>query len=186
MRARPLLAVTCLAPALVAGGCGGDDEPRAARALERVELAVTAPTETVVVRNDAVVVEGTVSPARAQVLVVGEPAEVTGGRFSASAPLEPGSNVIDVIATASGREPAMTAIRVTREVSVTVPDLEDLGVDEVESALGDVGLRAAIEEDREFFDEFLPEDPSVCAQDPEPGTEVRRGSTVHVIVSKSC
>jgi hypothetical protein len=186
MRARPLIAVTCLAPALLGGGCGGDGDPQASKAPARVELVVSAPTDLVTVRDDVVTVEGTVAPARAEVLVLGEAAEVTGGRFTASVPLEPGSNVIDVIATARGREPAMTAVRVTREVPVAVPDLGGLNSDEVEERLGDLGLEAEIDEEGDFLDEFLPQEPTVCTQDPEPGAEVRRGSTVHVIVSKTC
>jgi glutamate-1-semialdehyde 2,1-aminomutase len=58
--------------------------------------------------------------------------------------------------------------------------------DEVERALGDVGLRADIEEDNDLIDEILGGEPQVCAQDPEAGTQVRRGTTVHVVVSKGC
>ena len=34
--------------------------------------------------------------------------------------------------------------------------------------------------------DLLPGDPAVCEQDPSPGTQVRRGTSVHVVVSKSC
>jgi beta-lactam-binding protein with PASTA domain len=37
-----------------------------------------------------------------------------------------------------------------------------------------------------LIEELLPGEPAVCEQDPEPGTEVRRGTTVRVEVSKSC
>lgn len=168
------------------GGCGGDGEPRASRAPAPVQLVVSVPSDMAVVRDDSVAVQGTVTPARAEVQVLGRAAEVTGGRFTASVPLEPGANVIDVIATARGRETAMTALRVTREVPVTVPNLAGLDADEVESELRDVGLRADIDEEGDFIDEFLPQDPTACSQDPEPGAQVRRGTTVHVVVSKTC
>jgi hypothetical protein len=182
---RPLLIATCLVP-LVIGGCGGDDDPRASRTQPPVELVVESPVDMDVVREEQVTVQGTVAPARADVQVLGRAAEVTGGRFTITVPVEPGANVIDVIATARGREPAMTAFRVTREVPVEVPDLDGLDADEVERALGDVGLRADVEEENDFLDDILGGEPQVCVQDPEPGTQVRRGTTVHVIVSKGC
>jgi hypothetical protein len=182
---RPLLIATCLVP-LVMVGCGGDDDPRASRTLPSVELVVESPVDMDVVREEQVTVQGTVVPARADVQVLGRAAEVTGGRFTITVPLEPGANVIDVIASARGREPAMTAFRVTREVPVEVPDLHGLDADQVESALGDVGLRANIEEENDLLDDILGGEPQVCTQDPEPGTQVRRGTTVHVIVSKGC
>jgi Glucodextranase, domain B/PASTA domain len=187
MRALPLLAAACLATALVVEGCGGDDEPRAARAQAPVQLDVSAPGDTATVREEQVAVQGTVSPARASVRVLGQAAEVTGGRFTATVPLEEGANVIDVIATAAGRAPAMTAIRVTREVPVEVPDLSGMTVGEAEEQLRDVGLELDAEEDGGgFLDDLLPGDATACMQRPEPGAEVRRGSTIRAVFSKGC
>ena len=125
-------------------------------------------------------------PAGAQVRVMGERADVSGGTFRAKVGLEPGPNVIDVIATARGRGTAMTAFRVTRELPVEVPDLDGLQVQEVEDKLSEAGLRAQVDERGGLIEELLPGEPAVCEQDPEPGTEVRRGTTVRVEVSKSC
>jgi Glucodextranase, domain B/PASTA domain len=187
MRALPLLAAACVATALVVVGCGGEDEPRAARAQPPVRLAVNAPADLATVREGRVAVQGTVSPARAAVQVLGRAADVTGGSFSATVPVEEGANVIDVIATAAGRAPAMTAIRVTREVRVEVPDLGGMQVEDAQEKLDEIGLTLeADEEGGGLLDELLPGEPTVCVQQPEPGAEVRRGSTVHVVVSETC
>ena len=138
-------------------------------------------------RSESVEVQGTVVPASAAVLVLGQRAPVSGGgTFKAKVALEPGANVIDVMATAQGRGPAMTAFRVTREVPVVVPDLDGKTVDEVKSTLGGLGLEAEVEEGGGLLEQVLPGEPAVCTQDPEPGAQVRRGARVHVIVSKSC
>jgi Glucodextranase, domain B/PASTA domain len=185
MRARALLIVAFLAAA-AAAGCGGDDNERAQRALVPVELDISAPADMAVVQSEAVEVRGTVEPAGANVRVLGEPADVSGGTFSAQVPLDPGANVIDVIATARGRGAAMTAFRVTRELPVEVPDLDGLEVPELQERLSDAGLRAEVDERGGLFEELLPGEPVVCEQDPEPGTEVRRGTTVRVEVSRGC
>lgn len=186
MRPRPLVVASCLAAALVAEGCGGD-EPRAAPRLEPVRLEVSVPQDAAIARSDAIDVRGTVEPAGAAVRVLGKVAHVSGGgSFVASVPLRPGANVIDVIATARGREPSMTALRVTREVLVEVPDLGGMNVEELQARLDEAGLKAEVEEGGGLFDELLPGEPEVCEQRPEAGSEVRHGSTVEVFVSKSC
>ena len=183
---RPVLVFACLAAAALTG-CGGDDQPRAQKPAAPVDLTVTTPADMETVRSETVEVKGTVEPAGAAVLVVGQKAPVSGGgSFTATVPLEPGANVIDVIATAAGRAPALTAFRVTREVPVTVPDLGGKEVPEVEQTLADLGLKPEIEKGGGLIEELLPGDPAVCEQDPEPGTQVRRGTKVHVVVSKSC
>jgi hypothetical protein len=186
MYARSVLVVACLAAA--AAGCGGEKQSRAQRPAPAVDLSVTAPNDMATVRAETVQVEGTVAPANADVLVLGQKAPVSGGgSFSATVPLEPGVNVIDVMATAPGRGPAMTAFRVTREVPVTVPDLAGMNVDEVGAALDDAGLTPELEQvGGGIIDELLPGDPHVCKQEPSAGSEVRRGSKVHVVVSKGC
>jgi hypothetical protein len=182
MRIETLLIVACLA----AAGCGGEDGDRAQRALVPVELDITTPADMAVVQSETVEVRGSVEPAGATVRVLGEPAEVSGGTFRAEVPLEPGANVIDVMASARGRAAAMTAFRVTRELPVEVPDLDGLEVPEVEDKLAEVGLVPDITERDGLLDELLPGEPAVCEQDPEPGTEVRRGTTVRVQVARSC
>jgi hypothetical protein len=183
MRARTLVALACLA---AVAGCGADDGERAQRTLVPVELDVTAPDDMAVVQSETIEVRGSVEPAGANVKVLGQPADVSGGTFRAEVPLEPGANVIDVMASARGRAAAMTAFRVTRELPVEVPDLDGLEVPEVEERLSEVGLVADVTERGGLIDDLLPGEPAVCEQDPEPGTEVRRGTTVRVQVARSC
>jgi hypothetical protein len=180
---RVVLILACLA---AVAGCGGDDGERAQRALVPVELEVTAPNDMAVVQSETVEVRGSVEPAGASVRVLGKPAETSGSSFRAEVSLQPGANVIDVMASARGRASAMTAFRVTRELPVEVPDLDGLEVPEVEERLADVGLVPDVSERGGLLDDLLPGEPAVCEQDPEPGTEVRRGTTVKVQVARSC
>jgi hypothetical protein len=186
MRLQPLLVVACLATA-AAAGCGGEDPKHAARPPAAVDLQVSAPDDMSTVRAESVVVKGTVTPASAAVQVLGQRAAVSGGgTFTTTVALQPGSNVIDVMATASGRGPTLTAFRVTREVPVVVPDLSGKTADEVRSTLGDLRLKAEVEEGGGLLEDLLPGDPAVCTQDPDAGSQVRSGTSVHVVVSKSC
>jgi hypothetical protein len=183
MRA-PFVVFACLAAA--AAGCGGDGGERAQRVPLAVNLDVSSPSDNAVVRTDTVELRGTVEPAGASVRVLGHAAASSGGTWSASVPLEPGANVIDVMATARGRSPAMTAVRVTRELPVEVPDLDGLEVPEAEEQVQAVGLELEVTEGGGPLDDLFPGDPSVCQQDPSPGEEVRRGTTVHVEVQRLC
>jgi Glucodextranase, domain B/PASTA domain len=184
---RPILVLACLAAAAATGCGGGEGERRAQRPAPPVSLKITSPTDMATVRTETVEVTGTVEPAGAAVLVLGQKAPVSGGgTFTATVPLEPGANVIDVMATAGGHAPALTAFRVTREVPVTVPDLSGKKVPEVEKTLHDAGLKPEVEEGGGLLERLLPGDPAVCEQDPGPGAQVRHGTRVHVIVSKSC
>jgi hypothetical protein len=185
---RHVLVLACLCAA-AATGCGGSgNEPKPARRpAPTVDLRIARPADMTTVRSETVEVKGSVTPAGAAVLVVGQKAPVSaGGSFTATVPLEPGANVIDVMATASGRTPALTAFRVTREMPVTVPDLGGKTEEEVDKALADIGLEPQVEKGGGLIENLLPGDPAVCEQDPSAGTQVRRGTTVHVVVSKSC
>jgi glucodextranase-like protein/PASTA domain-containing protein len=183
MRVPTLLILACL---VTTAGCGGDDNERAQRPLVPVRLTVNEPNDMAVVQSDSVDVQGTVEPAGASVRVMGKAADVSGGTYRAHVKLEPGANVIDVIATARGRGTAMTAFRVTRELPVKVPDLDGLTEQEAEDTLSDAGLRPQLDVRGGLIEELLPGEPAVCQQDPEPGTEVRRGTTVSAELSKSC
>jgi beta-lactam-binding protein with PASTA domain len=111
---------------------------------------------------------------------------VSAGSFRASVPLEPGANVIDVMATAGEREPALAAVRVVREVPVEVPDLDGLQAEAAQEAVDGAGLELAAERGGGLLDDILPGEPAVCEQDPEPDTLVRPGSVVRVRVAKNC
>jgi hypothetical protein len=181
---RPATLICCGA-LLALAGCGGDD-PQPPRALAPVRLQITAPADEAVVRGGNVDVRGRVTPSIAEVTVLGRPALVTDGRFTAVVPLEPGANVVDVIATAPRRRPALSALRVTRDVLVTVPQLAGVEEDELERVLEPLGLRAEVERGGGILDVLRPGAAAVCEQDPEPGTRVRRGRAVLVVVAKSC
>jgi hypothetical protein len=184
MSARSVLVLACLAAA--ASGCGDDGRERAQGAPLPVVLDVGSPGDNSVVRTETVEVRGTVQPPGAAVLVLGRPADVSAGSFGIEVQLEPGANVIDVMATARGRGPALTAVRVTRELPVEVPDLAGLEVPDAQERIGEAGLELDVTKGGGLFDDLLPGEPAVCEQDPEPGVEVRRGATVHVEVRRSC
>ena len=177
-RRLPLAAAAVCA---LAGGCGGDGPPPAP-----VRLVVTAPSDMAIVRSASVVLRGRVRPASAVVTVRGHRATVAGGTFRATVALEPGTNVIDVLASAGSARPALTAIRVRRRVSVAVPDLVGVLAADVKARLTDLGLKADVKDRDSIFDRLLPGDVVVCATDPKAGAEVDPGTTVHVDVSRRC
>lgn len=181
MRSGILIGVLCV---FLSGGCGGDDPSPAL--LSPVRLTVSAPSDGAVVRGENVDVRGRVTPAVSEVTVLGRPALVTAGRFSAVVPLEPGANVVDVIATAPRRKPALAAVRVTRDLLVTVPQLVGVEEEELAAVLKPLGLRAEVERGGGILDLLRPGTSAVCAQQPEPGARVRRGRSVRAVVAKRC
>ncbi len=170
-----------LLAAFMGAGCGGGDSPEQA-----ASISLVSPADGVVVHEDAVEVRGRVSPPDARVLVAGRAATVTGGEFRGRVPLEEGSNVIDVGASADDARTAWAAVRVARETLVAVPDLAGAARDAAVERLESLGLQVEVEEGGGLLDRLLPGDPRVCETDPGAGAEVRRGTTVHVGVSKSC
>jgi hypothetical protein len=174
-----------IALVIALAGCGGED-PAAQKPKPPVQLRVSSPSDTALVLAGKVQVSGSVSPSTAQVQVQGRRAQVSGGRFSSEVTLEPGPNVIDVAATASNHAAALTAFRVTREQRVAVPDLLGKGIDDAERLIERRGLALEHERGGGFLDPLVPKGLAVCAQDPEPGSEVRRGSTVRVVVARAC
>ena len=165
----------------LAGGCGGDG-PAAAP----VRLEVTSPRDEAVVRQPQVELRGTVRPATATVMVDGHRAAVSGGEFRATVPLAPGTNVVDVIASAGDARPALTAIRVRRRVTVEVPDVTGLVVADASAQLKALGLKVQVDDQDGLFERLLPGRPKVCASDPDRGATVDPGTTVHLFVSKQC
>jgi len=170
-----------LLAAVVAAGCGaGDDSPKP------VSISLVSPADGVTVREDAVEVRGRVRPADARVVVAGRAASVTNGEFRGRVPLEEGPNVIDVGASADDARTAWSALRVSRETLVAVPDLAGAARDEALDRLESLGLQARVEEGGGLLDRLLPGDWRVCETQPSAGAEVRRGETVRLGVSKSC
>ena len=170
---------------LVLAGCGEADRT-APKPKPPVKLQVSSPSDTALVLGSTVQVTGSVSPSTAQVQVQGRRAQVSGGRFSSEVPLEPGPNVIDVAATARNRSAALTAFRVTREQRVTVPDLVGAGVDDAERRIERRGLSLERKRGGGFLDPLVPKGLGVCEQEPAAGSEVRRGTTVRVVVARAC
>jgi hypothetical protein len=179
---------TLIAAALVAAvapGCG-DQDPTAQQPKPPVKLRVSSPSDTALVLGSTVQVSGSVSPSTARVQVQGRRAQVSGGRFRSEVSLAPGPNVIDVAATARNRSAALTAFRVTREQRVTVPDLVGAGVDDAERRVGRRGLGLERKRGGGFLDPLVPKGLGVCEQEPAAGTEVRRGTTIRVLVARAC
>jgi hypothetical protein len=183
-RAACLASLVAVGAALLSG-CGGSDPPPR-QPTEHVRLQVTAPSDGSTLRRGTADVRGSVSPRSSSVSVLGRPALVIDGRFTVVVPLEPGVNVIDVIATAPRRLPTLTALRVTRDVLVTVPVLDGVLEDDVDARLEPLGLHAQVEHGGGLFDVLRSGPRTVCEQDPAAGARVRRGDEVHVVVAKRC
>jgi hypothetical protein len=181
---RPARACGLVLPLLLAGGwaSGCGDSP----AERPVRLEITAPTDAAVVHDGSVEVRGLVHPRGARVLVLGRPVRVARGEFRAVVPLRAGSNLIDVGASARGAAPAWNALRVTREILVTLPDLIGATRDDAIARLDALGLRAEVEEEGGLLDELLGGDWIVCASDPPAGRDVRRGAGIRLTVAKAC
>jgi hypothetical protein len=169
-----------LVAAWYASGCGDDPAERPVR------LEIIAPADATVVDDDSVEVHGLVRPRAARVLVLGRRARVIRGEFRAVVPLREGSNLIDVGASAQGASPAWDALRVTREVLVRLPDLTGATRDDAIDRLDSLGLRAEVQEEGDLLDELLGGDWTVCETQPTAGSDVRRGSRIHVVVARSC
>lgn len=176
----------CSAALAVVAGCGGSDKPRP-KPPRPVALTIEQPGDAATVESGSVDVRGTVEPATAQVRVLGRPASVNGGSFSVQVPLEPGANVVDVIASAARRSPMLTAFRITREVLVAVPDLTGQDVGDAEDSLKNLGLKIDARRGPDgFIDGLLPGAPKVCTQRPSAGEKVHKGATVQVVAAKGC
>ncbi len=177
------LIVAGSAAALI-GGCGTADPPP--KPQKPVQLTVSAPADTAVVQGSTAQVSGTVNPPGASVRVQGHAARVSGSTFSATVTLAQGPNVIDVAASASGRAVAMTAFRLTREERVAVPQLVGLSLDDARTQAGQRDLQLTTERGGGFLDPLVPRGLHVCDQSPSAGKQVRRGTTVKLLVARSC
>ncbi|HEY1358505.1 MAG TPA: PASTA domain-containing protein [Thermoleophilaceae bacterium] len=169
-----LFAVSCLA------GCGGDD------GSPPVRLALSTPSDRALVHTDSIEVSGRVRPAGATVIVLGHEAQVSGGEWHAQVPLREGMNVIDVGASAHGARTAWSALRVSRQSLVKLPDLSGDSRDDAVDRLESLGLRADVKEESGLFDRFLPGGWGVCGTSPDAGAELPKGAHVRLDVSKTC
>lgn len=137
-------------------------------------------------RAASVEVRGLVSPATATVEIEGKRVDTSGGRFSTTVDLLPGTNLIDVVAGAGRARPAMVALRVRRQVTVDVPNLAGFTPGDAKDTLAGLGLQADIKEAGGLLEFLLPEDARVCKTDPPAGDSVDPGSTVTVFAAKRC
>ena len=119
-------------------------------------------------------------------LVLGRRARVVRGEFRTVVPLREGSNLIDVGASSRGAAPAWDALRITREVLVTLPDLTGATRGDAMDRLDALGLRAEVKEEGDLLDELLGGDWIVCDTQPPASSDVRRGARIHLVVARGC
>jgi hypothetical protein len=182
MRLLLLAGATC---ALLFSACGGRTRNPAPAAP--VRLQVTAPGDLGSVHGQTVTVRGTVRPGTATVTVRGRRATVSGGSWSSDVRLDPGVNVIDVLASADRGRPALTALRVRRIVTIAVPDVTGQSVADATRQLEDRGLKADVQTaGGDFFDKLLGGNPNVCDTTPGAGEQVDPGTTILVRASRRC
>jgi hypothetical protein len=175
-RAAALCAVT-----VALAGCG------ARHTLTRhVQLVVTAPADGALVLARSVRLSGRVRPGGATVTVAGRQVAAIAGRFATRVDLDAGANVIDVTASAPGTVAALTAVRVSRQVVVRVPDVVGNSPDDARTQLAAIGLLADVINEDGVLDSLLPVSTAVCGTDPGAGASADRGATVKVYVAKLC
>jgi hypothetical protein len=169
---------------LALAACGSGGRPASG---PRVTLKLSSPDDAgQPVRAESVRVRGTVSPGDASVQVDGEAAQVQDGAFTAEVALAPGSNVIDVTASAPGHRAEADAVRVTRDMRVELPDLSGVSEEDATAKLTDLGMRPRSEDGGGFLDRIIPGELQVCAMKPDAGTLVAKGTRVTIVVARSC
>jgi Glucodextranase, domain B/PASTA domain len=173
----------CLLP-VVLSACGGTHPSTAP--VPPVRLSLTAPEDQVTTLSPEVEVSGTVSPARATVLVAGQRAAVQGGGFVVRVPIRAGANVIDVMAGAPHAAGAATAVRVYRQLPVAVPDLSGQSPNAATAQLARLGLRVKVVDVGGFFQSLIPSSKQVCRTLPGAKRELAPGTQVVVQVAKLC
>lgn len=173
-----------LAVAVAVSGCGAA-APR--KPSPPVRLQLKAPADGSQTLAASVPITGTVSPANATVLVSGRQVAVTGGAFTATVPITPGFNVVDVIASAPRSVGAADAVRVYRQALVTVPDLGGDSPGQATARLRGLGLVAQVHQGGGFLQSLIPFlSAHVCHTTPAFGRAVAPRSLVAVEVAKLC
>ena len=180
--ARALLGVPVVACLAALAGCGSSAHP----APPPVQLTIETPAGSSTTLAGEVVVAGRVAPETATVLVAGRRVAVEGGSFRARVPVRPGPNVVDVLAGAARALGAMTAVRVYREVPVSVPQLSGDSPSDAVAQLGGLGLISSVHHASGLLESLIPVSETVCGTDPPAGRLVPPGSEVTVQVSKLC
>ena len=78
------------------------------------------------------------------------------------------------------------AQQLRRRVTVDVPDVTGLVVDDASAQLKALGLKVDVDDQDSLLERLLPGPPKVCATDPDRGATVDPGTTVRLLVSKQC
>jgi hypothetical protein len=175
--------VACLAVLLLAA-CGSASRP----APRPLRLTIDAPIDGATTLARQVLVRGRVAPpsGAARVLVAGQPVAVSAGSFSVRVAVRPGSNVIDVLAGGPRTRAAMSAVRVYRQLPVTMPDLAGQSAPAAAAELRRLDLKPQVSDEGGFFQSLLPLSKHVCATLPPAGQALAPGSYVTVEIAKVC
>jgi Glucodextranase, domain B len=176
---------------------GGEPAERGDRRAAAAEpgMTVVTPRDGAELREDEVLVEGTVTPPDAIVRVAGRPAPARNGVFHAPVPVEQGRNRIEIAAEADGEEigrEALTverlasaeqaAARIVREYDGRVPDIRGERLDIVRSAFRQIGLnylQVKLSEGR-----IEPEEWAACGSRPPAGEPPPRSKRLVLLVAK--
>jgi bacillopeptidase F len=171
-----------------------------------LKVVLTAPADGQKVTGKTVVVRGTVTPASADVMVLGHRAKVTSGVFQRKISLDTGDNHIDVVATMGGADPATTTIDVTRKApavhhakkkankqpapapqptTVAVPNEIGERLDVAKDDLASAGLGSK-EIGGGTFGVVVESNWTVCETKPAPGAQVEKGTRVKLIIDREC
>jgi hypothetical protein len=176
---------------------GGEPAERGDRraAAAAPGMTVVTPRDGAELREDEVLVKGTVTPPDAIVRVAGRPARTRNGVFEARAPVERGRNRIEVAAEADGQEVGRQALtvrrlaaaeeaaaRIAREYDGRVPDIRGERLDIVRSAFRRIGLRYL--EVKLSSGRIEPEGWAACGSRPPVGERPPRGKRLVLLVAK--
>jgi hypothetical protein len=158
-------------------------------------MTIVTPRDGAELREDQVLVKGTVTPPDATVRVAGRPARTRNGVFGARVPVERGKNRIEVAAEANGKEighEALTvkrlapadeaAARIARDYHGRVPDIRGERLDIVHSAFRSIGLRVL--EVKLTRGHIVPEEWAACGSRPLVGERLPRGKRLVLFVAK--
>jgi hypothetical protein len=175
------LATTATTVAAALAGCGAAMRPE-----PQLHVQVSEPVDGTTVTTGSVTVSGSVTPLATSVLVLGHRVAVNHGSFSAQVQLQPGSNLLDVLAGTAHTKAAMTAVRVYRQILVTIPDVSNDSPPDAAKALVALGVHVQLKDTDPFYSFLIPGGQSVCGTSPSAGHRVDPGATVTISVSKVC
>jgi hypothetical protein len=176
---------------------GGELAKRGDRRAAAVKpgMTVVTPRDGAGLREDEVLVEGTVTPPDATVRVAGRPARTRSGVFDARVPVERGRNRIEVAAASDGREIGREVLtinrladaeeagaRIAREYDGRLPDVRAERLDIVRSAFRRIGLRYL--EVKLSKGRIEPEAWAACGSRPPAGERPPRGKRLVLLVAK--